>query len=372
MKIGKKPARVAIAVVGAVGVSGVAWLAMPAEAATGGIVSVSGNRVTYTAAAKRTNQVIVTRSGNTIVVDDTTTAIKAGSGCGAVSGDKTKIRCALKVAPGRIVVSLLDGNDSFLNKTDVAVTVAGGTGNDRIYGGSKADSLQGNDGNDAIWGQGGADNLVGGNGNDAIAGGDGDDVLDGANGNDRLLGGNGDDIIAGQAGKDSEQGDGGDDTFLQLLQYAAGTDADVLVGGAGLDAVDYSIVYRTKAIRADADGVAGDDGAAGEKDTISGTIEAILGGAGNDVLVGSSRVDYLLGGPGNDVIGAGAGNDFLAGEEGRDTLNGAAGIDSCLQDYDNDTFISCEQLSSDLSAKATNGRASFDAEAVRAKEKALS
>ncbi|XVV12463.1 calcium-binding protein [Actinoplanes sp. CA-131856] len=373
MKIGKKPARAAVVTVGAIGVAAVGWLAIPADAATAaGVVKVvNGSRVQYVAAAGRTNQVIVTRSGNTITVDDTTTAIKAGAGCGAVKGDKTKIRCTLKVKPTWIIASLLDGNDSFLNKTDLSSTVAGGAGNDKIYGGPKADSLQGNDGVDAIWGQDGNDTIVGGNGNDALSGGNGDDILDGAAGADRLYGSNGDDVLGGQAGGDVEDGGNGDDIFLQLLQYAPGTDADVLIGGAGEDAVDYSIDYRTKGIRADADGVKGDDGAAGEKDTISGTIEAILGGAGNDVLVGTARTDFLLGGPGNDVIGAGAGNDYLAGESGVDTLNGAAGTDFCSQDYDGDKFISCEQISSDLSAKGNKNRPSLDVDAIRAKEDVL-
>ncbi|GAA0479826.1 hypothetical protein Ade02nite_39010 [Paractinoplanes deccanensis] len=367
MKIGKKSARAAVATVGAIGVVGVGWLAMPADAATAaGVVKVvNGSRVQYVAAAGRINQVVVTRSGNTITVDDTTTAIKAGTGCGAVKGDKTKIRCTLKVKPTWVIASLLDKNDSFLNKTDLNSTVAGGAGNDKIYGGPKADSLQGNDGNDAIWALDGNDTVVGGNGNDALSGGNGNDILDGAAGADRLFGSNGDDILGGQAGNDYEDGGSGDDTFLQLLQYAPGTDADTIAGGAGLDAVDYSIDYRTKAIRADADGAKGDDGSAGEKDSISTTVEAVLGGAGNDVLVGTARADILLGGPGNDVIGASAGNDFLAGESGRDTLNGAAGIDVCTAD---ETLISCEQSWSDYSAESAGSRGSFDADAIRAKE----
>jgi Ca2+-binding RTX toxin-like protein len=371
MKIGKKPARAAIAVVGAAGIGGIAFLAMPAEAATSGTVSVvSGSRVQYIAATGRINQVVVTRSGNTITVDDTTTAIKAGTGCGSVSGDKTKIRCTLKVTPTWFIASLGDQNDVFYNKTDLNSTVAGGTGNDKLYGGPKVDSLQGNDGVDAIWGQGGNDKLQAGNGNDALSGGDGNDEIWGDAGNDRLLGGNGDDDLIGYSGNDAEDGGAGDDTFFELWDYAAGTDRDSFIGSTGIDAVAYT--FRTKPVRADADAVAGDDGSAGEKDTISGTVEGILGGDANDTLVGTARTDVLYGDWGNDLIAASGGDDYLEGDLGKDTLNGASGTDYCVEDS-GDSFISCEVTGpSEMAAASSNRKdAPIDVEQVRAKAKTL-
>jgi Ca2+-binding RTX toxin-like protein len=50
-----------------------------------------------------------------------------------------------------------------------------------------------------------------------------------------------------------------------------------------------------------------------------GSSDTILGGAGDDILIG-------LGG--NDTLNGGEGNDILAGGAGNDTLNGGAGIDT--------------------------------------------
>ena len=88
----------------------------------------------YKAAKGKQNKVVVTRSGNTVTVDDKV-AVKAGKGCKAVKGDKTKVRCTTKKAPTRVRVYTYDRNDSIVNKTGLATTADGGTGNDSITGG---------------------------------------------------------------------------------------------------------------------------------------------------------------------------------------------------------------------------------------------
>ncbi|MFT3788711.1 MAG: hypothetical protein QM770_21480 [Tepidisphaeraceae bacterium] len=74
----------------------------------------------------------------------------------------------------------------------------------------------------------------------------------------------------------------------------------------------------------------------------------LLGGAGNDRLVGGSQGDSLDGGDGNDTIAGmagpdtidgGAGNDNLRGWSGTDLLRGGAGDDTILGDDQNDTLI---------------------------------
>ena len=94
-----------------------------------------------------------------------------------------------------------------------------------------------------------------------------------------LVGGSGNDILGGGLEDMTLVGGDGDDTFI------GGPDGDTFVGGAGIDVVDYSL--RVTPVFADADGQPGDDGAAGEGDSIAADIEDIAGGGGSDVLSGN-------------------------------------------------------------------------------------
>jgi Ca2+-binding RTX toxin-like protein len=91
------------------------------------------------------------------------------------------------------------------------------------------------------------------------------------------------------------------------------------------------------------------DGETGETDSISNTVENVVGGAGadvldaskstlsthilvgmggNDTLIGSSLVDTLWGGAGDDIMQGGAGVDVLNGGDGNDTMQGGTGSDT--------------------------------------------
>ncbi|WKA26142.1 choice-of-anchor I family protein [Bradyrhizobium roseum] len=116
-----------------------------------------------------------------------------------------------------------------------AVTLNGGTGDDRLNGSALDDVLTGNGGNDTLFGYGGNDLLRGGGGNDklyggpgrdTLLGGSGDDLLDGGEQNDQLEGGRGADALAGGAGSDQysyELGDGSD-TITEKSATPADTD----------------------------------------------------------------------------------------------------------------------------------------------------
>jgi Ca2+-binding RTX toxin-like protein len=113
------------------------------------------------------------------------------------------------------------GSDSALvDDNDADDSLMGGTGSDRLLGGSGDDSLMGGTGDDRLLGGSGADSLMGGTGNDRLLGGSGDDSLMGGTGNDRLLGGSGADWLMGGTGND------------RLL---GGSGADWLNGGSGAD-----------------------------------------------------------------------------------------------------------------------------------------
>jgi len=193
-----------------------------------------------------------------------------------------------------------------------------------IRGSDRSETLTGTPGRDVICGRGGNDRLRGRGGDDVLLGGGGHDVLDGGAGNDDL------------------SGDAGADVFLA---EGAADGADKMNGGTGYDAVSYAA--RKTAVSVTLGGGA-DDGAAGEKDDVSG-VEAVTGGAGEDTLTGSS------------------GDDVLAGLGGKDTLDGGAGADTFFAGADADVvkaldgrrdfLISCGSGTDSLSADTKDPRA---------------
>jgi Ca2+-binding RTX toxin-like protein len=147
-----------------------------------------------------------------------------------------------------------------------------------------------------------------GNGDDLVIGGDGPDYILGCDGNDTIYGGGGDDYLDGGRGDDLLDG---------------GPGADTIFGDDGFDIVSYA--GRRENLRLSLDGKA-NDGAAGERDLLL-SIEGIIGGRGNDIIVGDDNANLLNGGPGNDLIRGRGGNDTLIGGKGRDSLYGDAGND---------------------------------------------
>jgi len=188
----------------------------------------------------------------------------------------------------------------------------------KIKGGSGDDRLQGGSGNDIINGGDGDDTLLGGAGNDLIFGGDGDDALHGEDGNDTLIGGlGGDNTLYGGAGNDTLGGSSGD---------------DVLHGGAGNDKLmgDW-MPYDSNGVRYQGYGDDTLHGGAGN--------DWLYGDEGNDALHGGVGNDFLDGGTGDDTLHGEDGNDKLYGKDGDDTLHGGAGNDHLLGGAGNDTFV---------------------------------
>lgn len=161
-----------------------------------------------------------------------------------------------------------------------------------------------------------SENLIiyGGPGNDVLRGTDyryGSDRLNGGGGQDQLYGGRGDDTLT----------DGDRDNAVG----GAAPGPDTLDGGGGRDDT-LSYVQRTEAVRARA-GASANAGEPGEHDRIVG-IESVVGGAGNDRLLGDRRDNALSGGAGHDVIVGRRGWDKLDGGRGEDRLFGGRGWDS--------------------------------------------
>ncbi|MEU7903654.1 calcium-binding protein [Actinoplanes sp. NPDC049118] len=281
-------------------------LAAPAQAAgTGKAYVQSGGKVWYKAATGKTNKVVITLSGNTVTIDDRV-AIKAGTGCKKVKGDKTKVRCTAKAKLVSVRVYLRDGNDTLVNKSKLTAAADGGSGKDTLTGGPGRDTLWGGAGADVLRGLGGIDFIHGDVSNAGATGGD----IRTEGGNDVIYGGDGNDYIEANAGTNKVYGEAGNDEIH-------GSDrADILSGGSGNDSFwDYG----------------GDD--------------KIYGGTGNDTL---------RGGPGNDHLYGDAGNDTLLGERGTDKLYGGTGDDE-LSGADADTTGAADHLDGGANGTAGDG-----------------
>jgi Ca2+-binding RTX toxin-like protein len=185
-----------------------------------------------------------------------------------------------------------------------------------------------------------------------------------------------DNELTGGPGNDQLEGGAGNDVFHE---GSAANGADAMEGDAGADTADYS--QRTNPVTVSLDGNS-NDGEAGEGDnvgaglfsngvtgacalgfcdlqftvarTIQGggvfdlcgrpgfsepgtedeandlvdaAIENVMGGSGNDTLVGDNAANVFTGNAGNDTLTGEGGSDVLLGGDGDDTLAGGAGND---------------------------------------------
>lgn len=174
-------------------------------------------------------------------------------------------------------------------------TVFAGAGNDIVFGGRGDDHISGGDGDDRLYGEDGDDILFGDAGDDLLSGGDGDDILVGGDGDDVLDGGDGDDVLIDGAGRDRTLGGNGDDRIVAALDG----EADVHDGGDGHDTLDYSATSRGVTVDL-SEGIA--TGCEIGEDTVT-SIEAVIGGSGDDHLIaGPDVAATFTGGAGDDIF----------------------------------------------------------------------
>ena len=119
----------------------------------------------------------------------------------------------------------------------------------------------------------------------------------------------------------------GNDTFV-LNGVDGATKID---GGGGVDTLDYSKATADVIVRLDL-------GTASGVGALSG-FESVLGGSGNDILIGDGLANTLKGNGGNDILIGGLGNDSLDGGAGWDILIGGSGTDQLTGGTEADILI---------------------------------
>jgi Ca2+-binding RTX toxin-like protein len=157
-------------------------------------------------------------------------------------------------------------------------------------------------------------------------GGGGADTITGSTLSDLISGGGGADVLNGGAGFDyADYRDKATGVTVDLALTTAQPLADgdrlsgieAVIGGAGAD------VLRGSSVANALYGEGGDDALDGK-----GGDDALFGGAGNDILTDTAGHNTLDGGDGDDVLTAGAGTDTLTGGAGDDVLAAGSGDDT--------------------------------------------
>jgi Ca2+-binding RTX toxin-like protein len=289
----------------------------------------------------------------------------------------------------------IDNNNTEFRSRGIAITLAGGEGNDSLQAGQTRDDdlpgvvFDGGPGNDQLFGARGGDTILGGDGSDALSGGMGNDSIDGGPGddsvngaifggpgNDTIFGGpgndlifgdtgfpgpdDGDDSIDGGTGDDSAQGDGGNDTLVGA--GAAENDRLVTSGDASFTLTDAQLIgFGTDSISGFFDacfellGGGANSNAPCRPPVLSmvatretaiaavvseGRILGFTRGAGNSVdATGFSGKLQVFGDAGDNLIQAGAASTFLIGAEGSDTLIGGPAADVLDGGPDDDSLV---------------------------------
>jgi hypothetical protein len=222
-------------------------------------------------------------------VTDATAALRAGPGCTLVG--KRLVACPTSTPKLAAVVLAGDRGDTV--SSSVAVSVDGGSGDDRLAGSSLADALYGAEGRDVVRGNGGDDELR-------------DGQLP------RLV--------------TPEEDEG---RFFPPLLLGPATpvraERDVFDGGAGTDLLGYE--GRRRRVIADLARTDRHAGAPGEGDSLRG-LEVVVAGSGDDRLFGNDIANGLNGGDGDDVLVGRAGDDGLELGAGSNRARGGAGDDT--------------------------------------------
>src|ERR671915_264494 len=282
----------------------------------------------YSAAAGGPNRLTLSQGtpvggDPTIVVRDTRAPIAAGDGCTATGPGEAVCRMPVGDFDNSISAGLDDRNDSADARAvrSAKVLLEGGRGADILRGSrARVNSLFG----DTIAGRraGGVDVLVGGRAGDFLDGGPRDDTLDGRRGRDEASYANETSRVfvslpAGRAETPAHT-----DALTSIENGGGGDGGDTLIGNAGRNPLT------------------------GKDDTMVGGPgdDLLLGERGDDRMFGRLGDDRLIAGRGRDDVFGGTGNDRVNSRDGRrDTVRCEAGADRVRPDA-LDVLLGCEQI----------------------------
>ena len=319
---------------------------------------------------------------NSLTIRGTSGADTITAGASGVSINNPSVKSMTIANVDNLTFTLAGGTDTFSGAGSTAtgaafptaLSIFGGDGNDSLRGGNGDDSIDGgNDSDTFLMGTAadGADTITGGTGLastsaaeadtvdyslrttavsvtadgttlcgalvtstlgdegdligsdiEVIKGGAGDDTLTAGTSAVSIFGNAGNDTITGSPAKDTLNGGDGNDTFHMGNASSGG---DVVVGGNGIDTIDFSGRSNPVTINIDATLTSGESG---EKVSIAIDVENATGGQGGNVITGSAADNVLIGGASDDTISGLAGNDTIIGLAGNDTLSGGDGDDT--------------------------------------------
>jgi Ca2+-binding RTX toxin-like protein len=221
------------------------------------------------------------------------------------------------------------------------------------------DDLRGDDLANSLWGMAGDDRLAGRGGNDTLDGGAGNDTLRGGADADTYqfaFATGGQDAISEAGGNGADTLDVIDRSFAQLdfrrsgaslVVESAGTSGKVMIenhfSGVATDRVEFlqtaggSKVLKTELTGSSAAEIIVGTSGANTLDGLDGD-DILVGGGGNDTFNGGTGKDYMVGGAGNDIYIVSSTGDVVieAAGEGTDAVrsyrldfrhqSGAAGV----------------------------------------------
>jgi RTX calcium-binding nonapeptide repeat (4 copies) len=246
-------------------------------------------RLVVRAGRGESNRLSVTRgTAGEFQVTEAGARLHAGPGC-APTGEQ-RVDCQTSSPILTAFVFAGDRDDTV--SSSVAVSIDGGSGNDRLTGSSVADALYGNEGKDVLRGEGGDDAL-----------------LDG-----RLL------TLTWPEWVGSDY-----PPFRRTRFAAVSPERDVFDGGEGTDSLRYT--GRLHGVIADLAHRGRHAGERGEGDSLRG-LEGVHGGNGDDRLLGTESANLMSGGAGDDLLVGRAGNDELEVDAGSNRARGGAGDDT--------------------------------------------
>lgn len=199
-----------------------------------------------------------------------------------------------------------------------------------IFGNAADNLLTGTAADDTIFGRAGRDSILGAAGGDLLFGEQGNDTMQGGAGNDTLFGGGGSDtanfgdavdpvtinLSAGTAVGGVEIGR---DILVSIERAVGGAEDDVILGSNAVNLLH---------------GGNGDDRIEGR-----GGNDGLYGGDDDDLILAGNGTDRVFGGDGDDFLYAGFGDDTVYGGDDDDELSGDGGNDTVYGGNAGDTAI---------------------------------